>query len=597
MILQALIEYYNRMTLSDSSSIACEGFEFKEISYIIVIDKKGSFIRIDDMREEKKIGKRSVLRGHIYLVPRSVGRSGKNSYQTTFLLWDHIGYVLGLPSDDEISFKQNQTWVNRLNKLKGELKNNEDVLAMIKFYTTNKKMGIDKAKAADIISECLKTTSCNMAFRIDTEFNIIPCSSDVKKYVEKSMSCDNNYEIEGLCLVTGNKGIITRIHSDIFISKDSKKFISFQKNSGYDSYGKTQGYNAPIAQSSEFAYSTALKTLLKFRSSNNFLIGDLKAKNFTRMIFWSAKQSELENNFALFFDLPSEVNPDAGTVAVKALCESIEKGAFSNDEGKQEFYVLGLSPNAARIAVRFFIKDTVKGMSENIYKHFKDLEIFGKSNFLSLFKLLVSTAVKEETNNIVPHLAGDFMMSILQGLPYPQTLLQSVVNRIQTEQKITYPRAALIKAYLNRLSRYKKQKEEITVKLDMANTNIGYVLGRLFATLEKLQADAQGDTNSTIMRYYSSASSTPIIVFANLIRLHHHHLDKLSKSKVGHLIYFEKLIGEIVDKISINGNITYPTHLSLINQGNFSIGYYHQRQDFFTKKDDKTNQAVGDNNV
>jgi CRISPR-associated protein Csd1 len=319
------------------------------------------------------------------------------------------------------------------------------------------------------------------------------------------------------------------------------------------------------------------------------------------IVFWSAKQNNFENTLPFLFSFPKD-NPDAGTNAVNALLESVENGALDNDDNKTEFYVLGLSPNAARISVRFFIKDTVKGMSRNIAQHFKDLKIDKPSfenEFLPLFRLLVSTATLGKSENIAPHLAGDFMMSVLQGLPYPATLLQAVINRIKAEQEINYPRAALIKAYLTRLTGHNKPKEEIKVSLNKENTDQGYVLGRLFATLEKLQEDAQGTTNSTIMRFYGSASSTPVAVFANLMRLHHHHLNKLSKEKPGMAVNYEKLIGEIQNKIMIinSGAIAYPTHLSLGQQGLFAVGYYQQRQDFFKTKEEKAeieNQSKGE---
>jgi CRISPR-associated protein Csd1 len=226
-------------------------------------------------------------------------------------------------------------------------------------------------------------------------------------------------------------------------------------------------------------------------------------------------------------------------------------------------------------------------MSENIAKHFEDLEIAAPSfenKFLPLFKLLVSTAVQGKADNIAPHLAGDFMMSILRGLPYPTTLLQAAINRIKAEQKIDYPKAALIKAYLNRVARYKNQKEELTMELNKENTNQGYVLGRLFATLESQQGASLGKTNSTILRYYGSASSAPISVFANLMRLQHHHHEKIRKEKPGLSVVFDKLVTEITSKLDDKKG--FPSHLSLSEQGMFAIGYYQQKQDFF--KEGKT---------
>lgn len=175
------------------------------------------------------------------------------------------------------------------------------------------------------------------------------------------------------------------------------------------------------------------------------------------------------------------------------------------------------------------------------------------------------------------------MRAILGGLPYPQTLLQAAIRRTRAEHDITHARAALIKACINRAARFKnnKQKEELKVSLDETNTNIGYRLGRLFAALEKIQQEASPGINATIRdRCYGAASSTPVTVFGNLMRLKNHHLAKLEN--VGRKITFEKLLGEILSGIG-----DFPPHLALADQGRFAIGYYHQMQGFYTKKSEQ----------
>jgi CRISPR-associated protein Csd1 len=579
MILQSLKEYYDRKVFDSESDIAPEGFERKPIPFLIVIDRNGKFINLEDTRE--KIGTRSIAK--TFLVPRSRPRSGSLSYKTTFLLWDHTGYVLQHP-DDEKAKNQHKTWLRSLKELPPELHNYEGVAAILKFYGSG---GVDDVKSHPTWNECTKVLSCNMTFKLAGEMLPIPCCQAVQEYIKQRSKSSNNIidesksiegRVMGRCLVTGEVGEIVRVHSDTRISKDSKKLVGFQKNSGFDSYGKEQGYNAPVGKSAEFAYTTALNTLLK--SSPRMLVGDAVT------VCWSEKSSDLENQIADFFSEPPKDDPDRGVRAVESLFKSIKSGAFLADENKQNrFYVLGLSPNAARIAVRFWIVDTVTGMAVKIKQHFDDLQIVhGPRNkdVFSLFRLLVSTAAQGKADNIPPNLAGDTMRSILEGLPYPQTLLQAAIRRIRAEHEITYIRAALIKACINRSARLKNPniKEELKMSLDENNTNIGYRLGRLFATLERVQIrkftqDGGKEPNSTIRdKYYGSASGTPATVFGTLIRLSKHHLASLDN--VGERINFEKLIGEIMNDIC-----DFPPHLKLEDQGRFAIGYYHQMQAFY----------------
>ena len=258
--------------------------------------------------------------------------------------------------------------------------------------------------------------------------------------------------------------------------------------------------------------------------------------------------------------------------------------AFSDDTTK--FYVLGLAPNAARLAIRFWTVGTVAEMAERFREYFDDLKIAHgprDRDHLSLFRLLVSTAVLGKSENVTPNLAGNFMRSILEGRPFPETLLPSVLRRIKAEHEVSYPRAKLIKGCLNRKWRFNNPNNErkLTVSLDKENKNTGYRLGRLFAVLEKIQEAANPGLNATIKdRFFASASSAPVTVFGNLMRLSQHHLSKLKKEKFGYAVNLEKLLLEVVDGISV-----FPAHLSLDDQGQFAIGYYHQRQEFFVKKE------------
>jgi CRISPR-associated protein Csd1 len=577
MILQALKEYYDRKAADPESGIAPEGFEKKELQFLIVIDEDGEFINIEDTRE--RIGKRLVAKS--FLLPRSKGRSGTRSYETTFLLWDHIGYLLGLPADDEKSSKQHQTWLNSIKGLPQELKEDIGVNAVIQFY---EKDGVSKALASSRIQECLSVPQCNMSFRLVTDMIPVPCREKVREYVIKEL---RNLEIEtgagnedvkiGTCLVTGEKGIIVRTHNKTYINKDANCLVGFQKNKGYDSYGKEQGYNAPVIKSTEFAYVTAINTLLK-SDSQRLLVGDATT------IFWSKKRSTFESDFAFFFKEPDKDDPDAGTRKIKALFNSINTGAYM-DDGDTQFYILGLSPNAARIAVRFWQVGTISEFAKRIKEYFEDFTIvkpLGEPEYYSIWRILVNIATQDDSENIPPNLAGDFMRSILNGTPYPTTLLHAAINRIRsdTEYRVKPVRAALIKAYLNRYNRFypNKNQKEVSIELDVSQPSVGYQLGRLFAVLEKIQEEANPGINTTIReRFYGAACATPVTVFANLLRLKNHHLAKLENK--GRVIAFEQLLSEIMGHLQV-----FPSHLDLHEQGRFAIGYYHQRQDFFKAK-------------
>jgi len=572
MILQALKEYYDRKAVDPESDIAPEGFEKREFPFLIVIDADGRFVNLEDTREQTGIR----FAGKIYMVPRSKPRAGPGAYKITFLLWDHFGYLLQHPETDEKSAKQHKTWIASLKSLPSQLPTDQGVSAILKFYNSE---GVRAVKSAVNWAACAGLPSCNMTFRLAGDPIPVPCRSAVQEHVKRSIASgapdknvDETDRVIGRCLVTGETTEIVRVHNRTPISKDSKSLVGFQKHSGYDSYGKEQGYNAPVGKSAEFAYTTALNTLLKSGSSR-MKVGDATT------VFWAATDTGFED----FFGELWKDDPDRNVAAVRSLFESPKSGAFTTDGDSTKFHVLGLAPNVARIAIRFWIVSTVSEMAARVREHFADTKIgHGPKDrdTIPLKRLLKSVAAQEEEENIPPNVAGETMRAILTGLPYPQTLLQGAIRRIRAEHEITHPRAALIKACINRATRFQnqKQQEEMHVSLDKSNTNVGYRMGRLFATLEKIQQEASPGINATIRdKFYGAASSTPVTVFGNLMRLKNHHLAKLEHA--GRRVFFERLLGEIIDAVR-----DFPPHLQLEDQGRFAVGYYHQVQDFYSKK-------------
>ena len=325
-----------------------------------------------------------------------------------------------------------------------------------------------------------------------------------------------------------------------------------------------------------FEYTTALNTLLA--SENRFRIGDVTA------ICWSAKPTPLEEHLASLINGGGKDNPDEHIDAVKSLYKSLYNGKYIEPDGKEKFYLLGLSPNSARIVVRFWHETTVAALSESIAVWYDDLQMVRGENspypeYMPLPRLLGNLVLDGKMENLPSDLIAQITDAALNNRVLPVSLLQAALRRNKAEQKITYGRASLLKAYINRAIRAGRLKnmKELTMSLDRNRQDIGYVLGRLFAVLEKTQAEANPGLNATIAdRYFGSASSTPIAVFGTLMRLLPHHLNKLEFE--GRAVQLQWEIRQILEHCQ-----KFPNHLNLEQQGLFAIGYYHETQFLFTK--------------
>ena len=562
MILQALCDYYER-----KSDLPRLGFEIKAIPFVIEINSVGQLVQIEDTRILE--GKKKIARN--FVVPQG---AKKTSGVTANLLWDNAEYVLGITGKGKPDRVQEQhaAFQTKLDVLAN--KTDDDGLQAVRTFLQASDR--TRLESDPLWTEILEVNPV-MTFRLNGDLELVCQRPDVRAALEKSGA-----DIEEItCLISGEPDGFERLHTSIKgvwgAQSSGANIVSFNKDA-FNSFGKEQGGNAPVGKRAAFAYTTSLNYLLSKESKQRIQVGDAST------VFWSERHTNLEDTFAELFDEPPKDNPAKQTDAIKALFKAPQTGAISDEGGNTRFYVLGLAPNAARISVRFWQVGTVAEMSARIRQHFEDLKIIHASfekPYLSLFRLLVATASQGKSENIPPNLAGEFMRAILAALPYPQTLLQAAVRRIRAEREVTYPRAALIKVCLNRQARYSPSNEkEIAVSLDDSNTNPGYRIGRLFAALEKIQEEAVNPSATIRDRFYGAASSTPITVFSNLMKLKNHHLSKMEE---GRKRYFEKLIGQIMSEIN-----DFPAHLSLADQGRFAIGYYHQRQAFFTKSESTT---------
>ena len=363
----------------------------------------------------------------------------------------------------------------------------------------------------------------------------------------------------------------------------------------FESYGKSdaQGLNAPVSEYAAFGYTTALNNMLQDKNHVKYF-GD------ATIVYWAEKSDEEYQeafNFLTFGDDDKTIDDKT----LNAIMEAIKNGNPIDYENvkldtKTPFYILGLSPNAARISVRFFLISTFGEVLRNIINHHKNMEIipmYSNNKYIPLWKLKDSLAAsKSRDKTLSPVLAGAMLKSILSGSYYPESLFASAMLRTKSEQdyaddkgakhhKISYERCAIIKAYLIR-----NKRRDVTVALNENEKDVAYILGRIFSVLEMIQKKSvDGEINATIKdKYFNAFCATPRKIFPILNKLSQHHLKKLEG---GPKVYYEKILGELMTKID-PGSI--PKTLPLEEQGMFVLGYYHQRQYLFTKKEENKDE-------
>lgn len=569
MILKTLYDYYHR----SGDEVAPLGLEYKEIGFIIVIDRCGKFLRFEDRRINKKSAQQ-------FLVKKSVGRS---SAPVANYLYDNSQYVFGYSDKgDMVKIRKCfEIFKAKVKEIHDAFSDNEDIKSVYAFYQQDSSVILEVMQNDPLWDDIVKNLNKKysmFSFLIEGDTKIVASKIELLDLLN-----ENHGATGELCLITGRYSNAVEVTTATMIpgSQATAKLVAFQVNSGYDSYGKSKGYNAPISEEAEFAYTTALNHLLRSDSHNKFMVGS------RTYLFWASSNSEAskesENSlFAFLGRAEEEDDPNRRIELIRRTFMSIYNGKLSTNED-DKFFILGLAPNAARIAVVYWNEMPLREFAGLISKHFEDMEIVDtrkeKKPYVGLHSILGNVTRGGKSSDATPNLPDAVVKSIFQGLPYPVSLFQACVRRIRAEQSINIVRAAIIKTYLNRLNDSNNNKK-INIMLDKENQNQGYLCGRLFAVLDKIQEDANG-IHSIRERYMNSASATPAMVFATLLNLSTHHIEKLNS---GAQVFYEKLKQEIISKLDVKG---FPVHLDLQDQGRFFVGYYHQRQDFFMSKEDK----------
>lgn len=590
MILHRLAGYYDRIAADPAaaSSLPKAGYSLQKISFCVVLRADGMLQQFQSLMDEGK--KKPVPR--LMLVPGQSKPTGSGI--NPCFLWDNAAYLLGFRPDDPTPQRTRDSFEafrNRHLQLESQLNCAafSAVCAFLRDWSPD--------RAAQHAKGLEGVTGSFGVFKIAGEQGFVHDDPAVLAYwaAHESASQAASGDARAMCLVTGALEPIARLHEPkikgVAGTQSSGALLVSFNDKAYESFGKEQGDNAPVGTAAAFKYANALNYLLN-RPDRRFSVGD------ATVVFWADRPTLLEEVADAFWGDYAPPKPDAPpedqrrAEQVKRFLSQLRSGyadgeAIDPDSGVG-FYVLGLSPNASRVSVRFWEQSTVGQMKDRLARHIRDTELIGARPDdppLSIRRIVAAAGRAEfsagrfkgyDAASVPPILAGAVVRAVFTGGPYPSMLLGAMLNRLRADGHFSHPRIATIKACLVRNSH-----TEVPVSLDPNRTDPAYVTGRLFALLEKIQSDsAGGSINATIKdRYFSAASATPGIVFPRLIRLSQHHLAKMEG---GQKVYYERQLGQVMAKLDC-----FASHFTLEDQGAFAIGYFHQRQDLFTPRNNK----------
>jgi CRISPR-associated protein Csd1 len=587
MILQALTAYYEQLVRQGKLSAPGWDDSFK-VSYELRLNDAGQLVSVLDLRAETKMGKKTVLAPRAMRVPAHEKRS--SGIAANFLC-DNSTYLLG--ADEKGKPERSADCFKACAKLHHTILDGVDSPAARALLAYFDSWDPAQAAAHPLLAEQWKeiTGNANLIFGYEAAdhshsfVNDDPAIQNAWQAHYNDRSADSDM---GQCLITGKYAPIERTHPNISgvpgAQSSGAALVSFNAPA-FCSYGHEQGDNAPVSKYAAFAYTTALNRLLADRSHCKH-VGD------TTILCWAENAEPVYQDAMSMFLFGADEAAGIQESDVQAALKRLSAGQtvpFLEKElsPDQHFYLLGLSPNAARLSVRFFLRDTFGSFAQNLQKHAEEMEIDCSEK--EKFRTLPIWAVVNETTRTVPgqpakpspQLTGDLLRAVLTGGRYPATLLNGATLRIRAEQTVTRGRAAVIKAYYLRNYPTELNKEVYTVSLN-ETTNVPYLLGRLFSVLEAVQKAANRGINTTIKdRYFNAACATPGMAFPTLLRLSQKHLRKLNDGLATH---YDKQITELMAQLPESG---FPARLSLPDQGKFAIGYYHQTQKRYVKKNEE----------
>lgn len=573
-ILQSLAGYYGRLP-----NVAPPGWAPVKFGWCIVLAPDGAAVDLEDLRDLS--GKKPKLRE--YLVPRSDAVAKRTSGKVSALFWDKTAYVLGRTAGEGKRTAQEHAEFVALHRDKLAGAEDEGLVALRRFIEAWRPERLEELPR--YLPDML---DANIMFRLEGESQFVHERSAARALTEAQAVGDT--ERDAFCLITGEQGPVVRLHPTIKgvegAQSSGAALVSFNLDA-FTSLGKEQGENAPTSEAAAFQYGTALNQLLTRDGPNRLRrpIGD------ATVVFWAdashARAAEAADElFAGWMD--NDVTDEREAAKVRDEMEKVAAGRPISDlradlEPGTLFHVLGLSPNAARLSVRFWLTDNLDHFARSLAQHYQDTRVdplpYGWGAAPSVGRLLVnSAALQRDFKNIPPLLAGEVMRAVLTGTRYPQSLLAAALMRLRAgDNAASGWHAAVIRAVLVRQRRRDPkvpEPGETPMSLQRDYDHPGYQLGRLFAVYELAQRSALGRVNASIRdKYFGAASATPASVFPIIVRGGQNHLSKVRKEKPGWAALIEKELEEIHSHL----DPALPRSLSLQKQGEFAIGYYHQR--------------------
>lgn len=572
MILQALTRLFEDLVERGEARL---GWSSAKISFALCIDENGTLTQVIPQMVEKTVGKKTVLQPGQMELPATVSRT--NDVLPNFI-WDNSSYIIG--ADAKGKAERSLKCFEASKSLHHQLLDNVNtttakaILSYFDSWVPSKAQ--ECAALTDLWDDIMK--GGNLTFRVDGRF--VHEDEEIQKAWDRHYSSTQGQTTQ--CLITGQQDVAAPTHPLIKgvagAQSSGAALVSFNAPA-FCSYEKEQNHNAPVGRYAAFAYTAALNHLLAERE-NVHRIGD------TTVVCWTEGANPEYNEFSncfLFGDAPPARLTDTD---LHSVVDKLAKGLPCDElplDLSRRFYILGLAPNAARLSVRFFYNSSFGELMRNVAAHHKRMEITGsKAPIMSLWALLKETVNLNTTDKAPsPVLAGAVARAIFTGTAYPAALLEATMLRIRAERNITPGRAAILKAYYLKNTNDLCPKEVLTVGLNENSTNIPYTLGRLFAVYEAVQEKANSGINATIKdKFFNSASATPAVIFPILDNLAQKHLRKLT---AGQNTYFDRQIGALKSVLSE----AYPTRLSLPEQGSFNLGYYHQKEYRYTKKEEQ----------